>query len=155
MDKAYFPFSRGCSYYSVDKHNKIVWGRDCVEASPPKPGGGTVGALEVRCFACKHVYQVLHHRSPSCHMLLQSSRMRVQVVLQRMPDDSLHRAKDVDHQALTCHPALQLLVPLLRQAGVRNTDPARLTEVPVAKYGLAFFYICALHCLAWWLAQHV
>lgn len=41
------PFSRGCSFYRVNEQGKIVWARDCVEASPPKPGDATIGLLGV------------------------------------------------------------------------------------------------------------
>jgi hypothetical protein len=46
VDGALFPFSRGCSVYKVDASGRIVWGRDCVESAPPKPGDSTLGALD-------------------------------------------------------------------------------------------------------------
>eukprot|EP00892_Ulva_mutabilis_P002655 jgi/Ulvmu1/12390/UM009_0036.1 len=47
LDGELFPFSRGCSFYTVDAEGKIAWGRDCVEASPPKPGDATIALLGV------------------------------------------------------------------------------------------------------------
>lgn len=40
------PFSRGVSFYKLDGAGRITWARDCVEASPPKPGDGTLVALK-------------------------------------------------------------------------------------------------------------
>jgi hypothetical protein len=47
LDGSFVPFSRGCSFYRVNEAGKIVWARDCVEASPPKPGDATIGLLAV------------------------------------------------------------------------------------------------------------
>jgi hypothetical protein len=46
VDGTFFPFSRGTSFYRVDNEGLIVWGIDCVEAPPPKPGDSTLGALK-------------------------------------------------------------------------------------------------------------
>lgn len=45
LDGAFMPFSRGCSFYRVNEQGQIVWARDCVEASPPKPGDATISGL--------------------------------------------------------------------------------------------------------------
>ena len=47
LDGEFFPFSRGCSFYKLNSEGKIVWARDCVEASPPKPGDGAIAGLKL------------------------------------------------------------------------------------------------------------
>jgi hypothetical protein len=47
VDGNLVPFSRGVSVYRVNKEGLIEWGRDCVEASPPKPGDSTLALLQI------------------------------------------------------------------------------------------------------------
>jgi hypothetical protein len=82
VDGNLVPFSRGVSFYRTDQDGLITWGRDCVEASPPKPGDSTLGLL-------------------------------------------------------------QILVPILRRMGPENSNPAKITELPIASTAVWFFYLGA------------